>query len=126
MGFDFQTFIPKEKLLSYSTKDLIEQVLFQLGLASIYHTNISNLSKKGDTWITAELRQTPDQIPGELNFYLEDGSWKMDLRRMLAGSEEVIDQLVVATGLTENEAILQALESLNGIAPSSSVWRNLK
>ena len=122
----FRHSIPKEKLLSYSTKDLIEQVLFQLGLASIYHTNISNLSKKGDTWITAELRQTPDQIPGELNFYLEDGSWKMDLRRMLAGSEEVIDQLVVATGLTENEAILQALESLNGIAPSSSVWRNLK
>lgn len=122
----FRHSIPKEKLLTYSAKDLIEQVLFQMGLISIYQTSISNLSIKGDTWIIAEMRQTPDQIPDELNFYLEDGSWKIDMLRMLAGSGEVIQQLVVDTGLKENEAILQMLEVLNGIAPSSSIWRNLK
>lgn len=72
------------------------------------------------------MRQMAGQMMEVLNFYLEDSIWKMDLRRMLAGSEDVIKQLLIPSGKLENETILDVLESFNGIKPSSSIWSNLK
>gem|GEM_PF-1499924 len=118
--------IPKETLLNYTGKDLLEQILFQMRLLSIYETSISNLVIHGDTLITAEMRQMAGQMMEVLNFYLEDSIWKMDLRRMLAGSEDVIKQLLIPSGKLENETILDVLESFIGIKPSSSIWSNLK
>jgi len=72
------------------------------------------------------MRQMAGQMMKVLNFYLEDSIWKMDLRRMLAGSEDVIKQLLIPSGKLENETILDVLESFIGIKPSSSIWSNLK
>jgi len=72
------------------------------------------------------MRQMAGQMMEVLNFYLEDSIWKMDLRRMLAGSEDVIKQLLIPSGKLENETILDVLESFIGIKPSSSIWSNLK
>ncbi|MGB3075377.1 MAG: hypothetical protein WBB36_08650 [Chitinophagales bacterium] len=117
--------ITKDELLLYTDLDLTIYFLQQLGLISIFDINISKIMVDNNI-ATAEIRQKKDQIPGELKFYKEEGGWKIDMRRSLIGSQDLFELVIIESGKSVNEVILEAVEEMNGSKPASTIWNNLK
>lgn len=68
-------------------------------------------------------RKKTDQ---EFHFNLENGEWKIDLTKMIAGTEKEFNQLLKETGKEENEFIFGLLDLMTDRKPTKSIWIKIK
>ena len=57
------------------------------------------------------------------NFYKEAGIWKLDLTALFLLSNQALKKMIEATGKSENDLLIEILESLTGKKVGSDIWK---
>ena len=117
---------PKDKLLKFDGKELL---IYAIESGMVGKNTVMN-NEIGDVEITEEHARGQLVIKGEpaplyMDFYKENGQWKVDLTSAFPAARMAFNYAVKQSGEDENEFVLELLANVTGKRPGNEIWHPL-
>lgn len=89
---------------------------------NVAYTNIGNIVLKNNNLARAELIVGGKPTQKYINFYREDGRWRVDLLEMLTENGKSLKKMIEQPGVNESESLVLFFEKTFGKAPAHELW----
>jgi hypothetical protein len=93
-----------------------------IGKEDVMESDVGTVRVSGDR-ATAQFVKAGKPTPLSYSFTKESGQWKMDLTAMAPAVNLALKQLIEREGVSEDEFLLDILESVSGQKPSARIWQ---
>jgi hypothetical protein len=117
----------REDILSFDGKGLLIYAIESgmVGKNSVANNSIGK-TVVDDNFAKGQLIVNGKEAPLHFHFYKEEGEWKIDLTSIFSITNLGLKKMVEDSAQSDNDFILNILETLPGEKPGSAIWEKIE
>ena len=123
----FRYRVQKEDVLKMDGRKLLIYAIDNgmVGKSKIAEDKIGEIKIDGD-FATAKFVINEEISSMSIDFYKEEGQWKIDLTSIFLYSTIALREMLEKSGRSENDYLFSIIEALTGRKPSAEIWEPLR
>jgi hypothetical protein len=125
--FRVRGYVPKSEILSFNGNSFFVYAVKSgmVGKSSVSNVSIGEVTVNG-SFANGQFAGKKPKKELALNFYKENGQWKIDLTSLFPLSTSMFRQMQAGSGKSENVYLCDLLETVTNKKPGNQIWHPVK